>query len=105
VCTLVDGSCALYALLCTNRQRRRETEALDSLDAWGVDLVEDEQWGYVLQAQRDFSPGEIVIQSGALLLGKSAAECLRMYRNIRKNDLCNYATIVRYIAKATKSLR
>jgi hypothetical protein len=67
--------------------------------------VQDEQWGYVLQAQRDFSPGELVIRSGSLLTARSAAECVRMYRALRLTDPPKYFTIGLYIAEAVKSPR
>jgi hypothetical protein len=86
-------------------QRQREHDALFSLDAWDVELMEDEQWGRVLVAQRDFSPGEVVIRSGALLMGTSAAACVRMYRNVRLADVPKYSTIGLFIAEATKSPR
>jgi hypothetical protein len=58
-------------------QRRRERDALYSIDAWDVELVADEQWGRVLVAQRDFAPGEVVIRSGMLLGAHSTAEFVR----------------------------
>jgi hypothetical protein len=57
---------------CT-RQRAREASRLLGTDDWDVELVEDEQWGRVLVAQRDFAPGEVVIRSRFPILVRSAA--------------------------------
>jgi hypothetical protein len=43
-------------------QREREDNALNHLHSWDVDLLEDEQWGRVLVAQRDFEAGEIILR-------------------------------------------
>jgi hypothetical protein len=55
-------------------QRRRELCALDTLDPNDVELVEDEQWGRVLVARRDFAPGELVIRSRDILGAGGLAE-------------------------------
>jgi hypothetical protein len=86
-------------------QRQREHDALFSLDAWDVELTEDEQWGRVLVAQREFSPGEVVIRSGPSLMANSAAGCVRLYRNVRLADVAKHSTIGLFIAEATKSPR
>jgi hypothetical protein len=60
-------------------QRLRERDVLYDIDAWDVELVEGEQWGRVLVAQRDFAPGEVVIRSGMLVGAHGAAEFVRKY--------------------------
>jgi hypothetical protein len=85
-------------------QRRRELHALYSLDYWDVELVEDEQWGRVLVAQRDFAPGEIVVRSGVLLSTESVADCVRQYHKFHHQ--ANGAHIMaQYLHWATSSPR
>jgi hypothetical protein len=79
-------------------QRRREHEALFTLDGWDVELVEDEQWGRVLVAQRDFAAGEIVIRSHDLLFAHSAAECVRRHRAYAQDGSEFAAGISQYMA-------
>jgi hypothetical protein len=88
-----------------NNQRRRELHALYSLDYWDVELVEDEQWGRVLVAQRDFTPGEIVIRSGALLDARTVADCVRRYREYPWRNPINSHITAQYIQWATSSSR
>jgi hypothetical protein len=66
------------------QQQKRELVALYGTDAWDVELVEDEQWGRVLVAQRDFAPGEVIIRSATLLEARSAAEYVQAYDRLMR---------------------
>jgi hypothetical protein len=61
----------------TPTQRMLKFQTLSSLTGWDVELVKDEEWGRVLVAQRDYSPGEVIIRSGRVLRGRSAADFVR----------------------------
>jgi hypothetical protein len=87
------------------KQRRRELEALYSLDYWDVELVEDEQWGRVLVAQRDFAPGKVVVRSGVLLEGRTVAECVREFNRFHQASPNNSGITAQYLQWATSSPR
>jgi hypothetical protein len=87
-------------------QRDRQMLKLYSLIGWAVELVQDEEWGRVLVAQRDFAPGEVIIQSGAVVAGRTPAELVRCwlhYFEAGGQELFNYiATDIKF---ATSSPR
>jgi hypothetical protein len=71
-----------------------------------VELVEDEQWGRVLVAQRDFAPGEVVIRSAALLEARSATEYMRACDALMQDGGGGHAAaLMQFIEWATNSPR
>jgi hypothetical protein len=91
-----------------NPQRDRDDDAEYGTDAWDVELVEDEQWGRVLVAQRDFSPGEVIIRSAIVVIGRGAAACVRCadkFLEIEDDDDEDSAVLTDYIEWATTSPR
>jgi hypothetical protein len=69
---------------------------LYSLAAWDVELVEDEEWGRVLVAQRDFAPGEVIAQSGMVAHGRSPADFMRAFMTCDVDVLTIIGTDIKF---------
>jgi hypothetical protein len=95
---------AIVHISTLTQQRQRELEALYGTHAWDVELVEDEQWGRVLVAQRDFFPGEVIIRSAAVLHAQSAAELVHAYDELMRVGV-RPAVLGQFIDWATSSPR
>jgi hypothetical protein len=104
--SFVTVACAvLHCVLHTYKQRQLEYEALYSLDYLDVELVEDEQWGRVLVAQRDFARGEVVVRSSALFQARTVAKCVRECHTRTQASIINSRIMAQYLQWAAGSPR